>query len=168
MVAILKISFRFFSWTERPIELKLGRKHQNSLNRSDRKSKMAVAAILKIFFFASSHEPKGQLTWNLVGSIEVTCRSKLAKSVPIRNPGWPPCRHLEHLFFASPEPKGQLTWNLVRSIGVFCRSKLAKIVSIWNPSWPSWRQSWKSIFRFFFWIETPIDLKFGRKHQGDL
>ena len=41
-------------------------------------------------FFASSPEPKGQLTLNLVGSIGVTCRSKIAKIVPIVNPSWPP------------------------------------------------------------------------------
>ena len=34
--------------------------------------------------------PLGQLTWYLVRSIGVTCRSKIAKIVPIRNPRWPP------------------------------------------------------------------------------
>ena len=76
-----------------------------------------MAAILKIFF-ASSPEPKGQLTPNLVGSIGVTYRSKIAKIV-----------HLENLFFApSPEPKGKLTPNLLGSIRMTCRSKIAKIV----------------------------------------
>ena len=41
---------------------------------------------------ASSFEPKGQLTRNLVGSIGVTRRSKIAKILPIVNPSWPPFR----------------------------------------------------------------------------
>ena len=43
---------------------------------------------LENLFFASSPEPKCKLTQNLVhvGSIGVTCRSKIAKIVPIRNP----------------------------------------------------------------------------------
>ena len=47
---------------------------------------------LENLFFASSPEPKGQLTQNLVGSIGVTRRSKIAKIVPIVNPSWPPFR----------------------------------------------------------------------------
>ena len=50
----------------------------------------AMAAILKIYFFASSPELKGLLTLNLVGSIGLTYRSKIAKIVPIGNPRWPP------------------------------------------------------------------------------
>ena len=45
-----------------------------------------MAAILKNLFFASSPEPKGQLNQNLVGSIGVTCRSKIAKIILIGNP----------------------------------------------------------------------------------
>ena len=41
----------------------------------------AMAAILKNLFFASSPEPKGQLNRNLVGSIGVPCRLKIAKIV---------------------------------------------------------------------------------------
>ena len=41
-------------------------------------------------FFTFSPEPKGLLTLNLVGSIGVTCRSKIDKIVPIGNPRWPP------------------------------------------------------------------------------
>ena len=84
--------------------------------------------------------PLGQLTRYLVGSIGVTCRSKIAKIVPIRNPRYGD--HLENLFFASsPEPKDQLTSNLLGSIAVTCRSKLAKIMPIGNPRWPPWRPS---------------------------
>ena len=42
--------------------------------------------------FRLSPELKGQLTWNLVGSIGVTRRSKIAKIVPIVNPSWLPFR----------------------------------------------------------------------------
>ena len=38
---------------------------------------------LENIFFASSPEPKGQLTRNFVGRIGVTGRSKIAKIVPI-------------------------------------------------------------------------------------
>ena len=79
--------FRFFSWTIWPIDFKLGRKHRGD----DGKSKMStMSAILKLFF-ASSPVPKGQLTWNLVVSIGMTCRLKMTKIILIRNPRWPPC-----------------------------------------------------------------------------
>ena len=64
---------------------------------------------LENLFSASSHEPKGQLTYNSVASIGVTCSSKIPKIVSTENQR---CRggHLENLFFASsPGPKGQLT-----------------------------------------------------------
>ena len=52
-----------------------------------------MAAIhLENLFFASSPELKGQLTRNLVGSIGVTRRSKIAKIMPIVNPSWLPFR----------------------------------------------------------------------------
>ena len=45
----------------------------------------------------------------MVGSIRVTCRSKIAKIVPIGNPRR---GHLENIFLASsPDPKSQLTEN---------------------------------------------------------
>ena len=52
----------------------------------------AMASHLENLFFASSPELKGQLTRNLVGSIGVTRRSKIAKIVPIINPSWLPFR----------------------------------------------------------------------------
>ena len=65
----------------------------------------------------------------------MTCRSKIAKFVPIGNPSYGD--HLENLFIpSSPEPKGQLTQNLLESIGVTFRSKIAKIVPVRNPRWP--------------------------------
>ena len=45
---------------------------------------------LENLFVASSPEPKGQLTQNLVGSIGVTGRSKIAKIVSSVNLRWPP------------------------------------------------------------------------------
>ena len=44
-----------------------------------------------MLFFASPPKLKGQLTWNLVESIMVICRSKIAKIVPVGNPSWPRC-----------------------------------------------------------------------------
>ena len=66
---------------------------------------------------------KGQLTWNLAGSIGMTYRSKIAKI---------------YFFASSPKPKSQLTPNLVGSIGVTYRSKIAKIIPIGNLRlrWP--------------------------------
>ena len=58
----------------------------------------------------------------MVGSIRVTCRSKIAKIVSIGIQDGHHGHHLENLFFAStPEPKGQLTRNLVGIIRVTCR-----------------------------------------------
>ena len=51
-----------------------------------------MAAILKNLYLASSPAPKGQLTPNFLGDIGVTCRSKIAKIVPIVNPSWLPFR----------------------------------------------------------------------------
>ena len=128
-----------------------------------------MAAILKIYFFASSPEPKGQLTPNLLGSIRMTCRSKIAKIVPIGNPRWPPWPpSWKFIFRFYSWTDGQLTPNFVGGIGVTYRSKIAKIVPIGNPRWPPWQPSWKSIFRFFFWTERPFDSKLDRKHRGDL
>ena len=89
----------------------------------------AMAAVLKIYFFAFSPKPKCQLIQNLVGSIGVTYRSKIAEIVDGCHD-----HYLENLFFASsPDLKGQLTPNLVRSIRVTCRSKSAEIVLMGNP-----------------------------------
>ena len=48
-----------------------------------------AAMVLENLFFASSPEQKDLLTLNKVGSIGVTCRSKIAKILLIRNPRWP-------------------------------------------------------------------------------
>ena len=95
-----------------------------SISHFDRKSEMAaLAAILKIYLFASIPEQKGKLTNNFVG---VACTSKIAKTVTIGNPRWPPWRpSLKSIFFfaSAPEPEGQLTRNLVESIGITCKSR---------------------------------------------
>ena len=52
---------------------------------------VTLAVMLKIYFELFFYpEPKGQLTRNSIGSIEVTCRSDGAKIVQIGNPRWPP------------------------------------------------------------------------------
>ena len=120
--------------------------------------------------------PLGQLTRNLVGSIEVTCRSNIAIIISIEIPRWSPWRPCWHLFFtSSPEKEGHLTRNLVGSIGMTGRSNIIKIVPIEKQRWIPWLPSWKSFFFFFFfffsfffcfssWTETPIELDIGRKH----
>ena len=86
--------------------------------------------------------PLGQLTRYLVGSIGVTCRTKMLKSFLSEIQDGRHGGHLENLrFVSSPEQKGQLTPNLVGSIGVTCRSKIAKIMPIGNPRWLPWRPS---------------------------
>ena len=53
-------------------------------------------------FWTSFLEPKGQLTWNLVGSIRAfTCRSVVAEIVLIGNLKWPPWRPSWNLFWTS-------------------------------------------------------------------
>ena len=96
-----------------------------------------MAAILKIYFYSSSPEPKGQLTPNLLGSNGGgLVDQKYLKSCQSEIQNGHHGSHLENLFFAaSPEPKGQLTPNLLGSIGMTCRSKIAKIVPIGNPRW---------------------------------
>ena len=106
-----------FFWTVRSIDSILDRKYQgdlwieNSYYRSDRKSKMVtLAAMLKIYFELFYHEPKGQLTQNFIGSIEVTYRSKVLKSFWLEIQDG---RHFENLYWTSSlEPKGQLARNL--------------------------------------------------------
>ena len=143
VAAILKIYFSFFSWNGRQVDLNLvsGSLVEKQLNlfRSEIQD-CRYGCNLENSFFASSPEPKGQLTWNMIGSIGVTCKAKKKKKKKkklksfrseiqkCRN-GW----HIENLFFASvPKKKGQLTWNLVGSIGETCRSKLAEIVQMGN------------------------------------
>ena len=79
---------------------------------------------LENLFFASSPEPKGQLTPNLLGSIRVTCRSNVAKTCRSEIQDGRHGSHLENLFFAStPKPKSQLSPNWLGSIGVTYKSK---------------------------------------------
>ena len=75
-----KSIFRFFSWTERPSDLKLGGNHPGECRLKT--AEIFASEIqdgrhgghLENLFFASP-EPKDQLTWNSVGSIRVTCRA---------------------------------------------------------------------------------------------
>ena len=138
----------YSSYTPGPVDSILGRKHRGDVDQKLLKSFRSEiqdgrhGRHLENIFFASSPEPKGQLTPNWLGSIGVTCRSKIAKIVPIGNQDGCHGSHLENLFFASsPEPKGQLTPYLLGSIRVTCRSKIAKVVPIGNPRWPPWQPS---------------------------
>ena len=88
-----KSIFRF-SWTQRPIDSKFSR--NIGVTYRSKIAKDGLSEIqdgrhgghLENLFFAS--EPKGHLTPNLLGSIAETCRSKVAKIVPIENIGWAP------------------------------------------------------------------------------
>ena len=149
-----KSIFRFFSWTERPTDLKLVEStwvtciSKIAQNHSDRKSKMAT--IWNIIFRFYSWR-KHHLTWNLIGSIRVTHRSKIAKIILLEIQDG---RHSENLFcLLSLEPKGQLTLNLVGNVGATCRSEIAKIVPIGNPRWLPWWPAWKSIFPYISWTK---------------
>ena len=71
-----------------------------------KRAKIVRISPLKIYFFASVPEPKGQLTRNLVGGIGVTLDQKQLKMFQAEIQDG----RLENLFFASsPEQKGQLT-----------------------------------------------------------
>ena len=86
----------YSAYTPGPIDSILGRKHRGLVDKKKLKSFWSEiqdghhGSHLENLFFASSPEPKGQLTPNMLGSIGVTCRSKIAKIVPIGNPSWPP------------------------------------------------------------------------------
>ena len=95
-----------------------------------------MAAILIIYFPPSSSELKGQLTRNLVGSIGVTCRSKIAHIVAIGNPKlwlWRPSWKSVLNFFSWTERA--IDTKFIGSIEVTCRSTVAKIILIGNPRW---------------------------------
>ena len=87
---------------------------------------ITMTAILKMYFgSSSSSEQKGQLTRNLIGSIWMTCRSKIAKIILIGNPS----SHVENLFFFVfvffllffffSEPKDQLTRNKIEIMVIY-------------------------------------------------
>ena len=107
-----------------------------------------MATTWKIYFvlLPQNWKLRDQLTLNFVESIRVTCRSKVAKIIPIGSQDGSHGGHLENLFCTCcPGPKGQLIWNLIWSIGATCRSKIAKIILIRNPRWLPWLPSWRSI-----------------------
>ena len=134
---IWKFILRFYSWTERPTDSKLG----NSQNRSNQKSKMAImAAILKIYllfwterrtdsnlvrkyrdFFSWTERPADSR--KLSRKYRVNLQIKISKkSFRLEIQNGRHVRHLENLFCASPpELKGKLTHNLLESIETTCR-----------------------------------------------
>ena len=96
MATILKIYFSLLLLKRKPTDLKLGRKHRDDIDKRELKSfclEMRDGHHGSHFenIFASSPEPKGQVTGKLVGSIGMTCRSKIA-IIPIRNPRLLPSR----------------------------------------------------------------------------
>ena len=121
-----------------------------------------TSAILKIYFAPLL------LNWKAKGSIQVTCKSKLAKNV------WSKTKagsHLENLFQnSSSEPYGQLTRNFIRSIGLTCRSKIAKIIL---TGWPvDSKLPWEyrgDLFKLLAWGKkmcAPQGSLIGWKIQG--
>ena len=101
------------------------------------RSEIQEGGHLENLFFASSSELKGQLTWNLVGSIGVTCRSKIAQTVLIGSPKWRPWQPSWKSilnFFSWTER--QLTQSSLE-VSRWRRSTVAKIILIGNPRWPS-------------------------------
>ena len=78
----------YSSYTPGPIDSILGRKHQGACRSENQDGRHRRH--LENLFFTSSPEPKGQLTPNLLGSMGVTCRSKIAKIMLIGNPRWLP------------------------------------------------------------------------------
>ena len=82
-----KSIFSFFSWAERPPAMAAILKICFSLLLLNRRTNW-LKTWSEVFF--TSPELKGQLTQNLVGSVRVTCRSKIAKIVLIGNPRWLP------------------------------------------------------------------------------
>ena len=65
---------------------------------------------MKIYFELFYSEPKGQLTPNFIGSIDMTYRSNVAKIILTGNPRWPPFKNLYVVILL--KSKGQLTRNL--------------------------------------------------------
>ena len=138
----------------------------------------AMAAILKNVFFASSPELKGQLTWNLVGSIGVTRRSKIAKIVPIVNPSWLPFRvclndhaqltGMPYIFF---KIKNCLNDDLFIScddrIGKMLHNICVSAVAV-SLRWAT-RGPWASCFFFILFPICPSQKTFGlSKHWNCL
>ena len=129
-----------------------------------------MAAILKIFFalLLLIWSSIGQLTRNLVGSKEMTFRSKLAKIIPFGNPIWPPWppswKSILKSFSLTERPiDSKLD---IGSIEVTCRSKQAIIVPIRHPSWSPWL-SYCSSTSYLELRGRPRWLSWMRRPTGD-
>ena len=94
-----------------------------------------MAAILKIYFSLLLLNWKAN-SRNLVGSIRVTCRSKIAQMVAIGNLKlrlwWPSWKSVLNFF---PWTERAIDLKFIGSIEVTCRSTVAKIILIGNPRW---------------------------------
>ena len=91
----------------------------------------AFLAVLNIYFCSSSPEPMVKLTKNLLGSIGVSCRSKIANILRSEILDGCNCGHLENLFCASShDQKGQRTRNLGRKYRRDRKSEMATKAAI--------------------------------------
>ena len=93
-------------WFREMIKPLVRTKHEcQSKNKIDNCPKICHVFFFVLFFFASSPNPKGYLTRNLVG---VTCRFKIANFFPIANPRWQPwrpaCKSIFRFFSWSERP----------------------------------------------------------------
>ena len=94
-----------------------------------------MVAILKIYFSLLLLNWKAN--WlETVGSIRVTCRSKIAQMVAIGNLKvrlwWPSWKSVLNFF---PWTEREIDLKFIGSIEVTCSSKVAKIILIGNPRW---------------------------------
>ena len=94
-----------------------------------------MAAILKIYFSLLLLNWKAN--WlETVGSIRVTCRSKIAQMVAIGNLKlrlwWPSWKSVLNFF---PWTERAIDLKFIGSIEVTCSSTVAKIILIGNPRW---------------------------------
>ena len=126
---------------------------------------------LENLFLIYSPKKKGQLTWNLMGSIrvilciEVTCRAKITKIVMIGNPRWPPClpswKCVLNFFSWTKRPTDS---KLGRKYWGDLKIKYSSNTSDQKPHGHHLENQ--------FWTSSPeskgIVLRFGRKYQGDL
>ena len=93
----------------------------------------SIDCLENLFFFTSSKLKDHLLTRNLVGSIRVTCRSKNAQMVAIRNLKlrlwWPSWKSVLNFF---PWTEWAIDLKFIGSIEVTCRSTVAKSHSDWK------------------------------------
>ena len=110
------------------------------------------------FILTSSPETKGYLTPNLVGSIRVTCRSKIAKIILIGNQRWPPSWKSILNFFSRSKRSADLK---------LCRKYRKQLKSFRSETQDGWHLA-TLFFKLLLLNQRAIDWKTGRKYRGDL